>query len=68
MHFVVDDQKDGLITKPNGEAISRSLLKLLDSPEDAIEMGKQGYNKVQQKYNWEKLASKLSDIYTNLSN
>ena len=66
MHSVISHDKDGLIVNPHPEEISQSLLKLIISPNKAIQMGEQGYKKVQQEYNWDTLADKLANIYSRL--
>lgn len=63
---VIDDKKDGfLIDFDNREEIAERVMYLLDNKDERVKMGRMGYNKVKERYDWDKNLEKLRKIYTN---
>jgi glycosyltransferase involved in cell wall biosynthesis len=61
---VVNDGKDGyLIDFEDREELTNKILYLLKNDKIREEMGKKGYEKVKDKYDWEKNLEKLRRIY-----
>ena len=57
----------GLVVDPlDPEAISGAIEYLMQHPEDAREMGENGRQAVEKKYNWDREAKKLTDLYERL--
>jgi glycosyltransferase involved in cell wall biosynthesis len=61
---VVNDNEDGfLIDFDDRDQIAKRILYLLENENVRKEMGKNGYKKVKEKYDWDKNLSKLKAIY-----
>jgi glycosyltransferase involved in cell wall biosynthesis len=61
---VVDENNCGLIVDPTKpEEIAAAIEYLIEHPEEARKMGKNGRKAVLEKYNWEKESKKLLAIY-----
>ena len=57
----------GLLVDPlNPQAIADSILYILEHPEEAEEMGKNGRKAVKEKYNWSREEKKLLGLYMDL--
>jgi glycosyltransferase involved in cell wall biosynthesis len=64
---IVEGEKCGLTVDPlDPKAIAEAIRWLLEHPEEAEEMGKRGRRAVVEKYNWEREAEKLLDLYRKL--
>jgi glycogen synthase len=64
---VIDDGKDGYLVPFNDKYILAELiLKLHQNPKLAATMGMQGYNKVIEKYTWDKIYKETKAVYENL--
>lgn len=64
---VVDDGKDGILSSQDPEELARALLRLLQNPALAIAMGQSGYEKVQRRYTWPRIAADTLCIYGRLA-
>lgn len=65
---IVEDADCGILVDPmNPEAIATAISWLLDNPERAEEMGKNGRRAVEKKYNWAAEFTKLETLYKALS-
>lgn len=60
---VLDDGVNGLLVQQESSEIAEKILYLMDNPSIRTQMGEAGYQKVQEKYTWEKLAEKMQGIY-----
>jgi len=64
---IVEGEQCGLTVDPlDPKAIAEAIRWLLEHPEEAEEMGKRGRKAVLEKYNWEREAEKLLDLYRKL--
>lgn len=65
---VVIDNETGILVEPqNVEQISQAIIKLIEDKQLRLEMGKKGRQFVQEKYNWQKNAQKMEDLYYEIS-
>lgn len=64
---VVSDGQDGFLVEQSVEEITDRIIHLLSHPDRAADLGKAGYNKVQQRYSWPQLAQKTLAVYKTLS-
>ena len=55
-----------LVNSLNPEAIAEAILYILDNPEEAEQMGKQGRKAIEEKYNWDNEKGKLLELYADL--
>jgi glycosyltransferase involved in cell wall biosynthesis len=63
---VVDDGVNGLLTTQDPNELAEAVCSLLSDPAKCEAMGKAGWQKVQEKYTWEKLAGKTLAVYQEL--
>ena len=64
---IVEDNNCGICVNPhNIKAISEAINYLLDNPNDAEKMGKNGINIVKKKYNWQSEERKLLEKYISI--
>ncbi len=67
--IIVDELKCGICVNPYDEdAISKAIKYLLDNPELAKQMGRNGRKAVLNTYNWETQAKKLVTLYSQVKN
>lgn len=60
---LIDDGVDGLLFEPNnGQDLAQKMKALLAEPDKQLEMGKNGFLKVQQHFSWEKIAHQTRTI------
>lgn len=65
---VIDSADCGLLVDPlDPDAIARALLWLIENPEEAEAMGRRGQVAIAEKYNWEREARKLVELYSSLA-
>ncbi|HDH31697.1 MAG TPA: glycosyltransferase family 1 protein [Candidatus Wolfebacteria bacterium] len=66
---IIEDGVSGLIiNKEDSEELATAIIKLLDDPKKAEEMGKKGREIVEQKFTWEKVVEKYEkEIYNRLN-
>ena len=63
----VKERNAGRIVKPKDEkALAEAIIEILEDEMLAKKMGKNGRKLVEEKYMWEKIAAKLSDLYEGL--
>ncbi|MFG6100446.1 glycosyltransferase family 4 protein [Leptothoe sp. ISB3NOV94-8A] len=60
---VITDGVDGFLVEQTAESIAGRLLELLGQPKVANAMGEAGYQKVQQKFAWSAIATKVDKAY-----
>ena len=61
---IIDTDKCGIYVNPDSkEDIVRAILYLLDNPQKANEIGKNGRKAVMEKYNWSTQEEKLLELY-----
>ena len=64
---IVEGNNCGICVDPlNSAEISQAIQWILDNPEQAREMGRNGYRAVIEKYNWDVEAAKLKKLYQDL--
>jgi len=64
---IVEGNNCGICVDPlNSAEISQAIQWILDNPEQAQEMGRNGYKAVVEKYNWDVEAVKLKKLYQDL--
>lgn len=64
----VEENKCGICVNPlNPKEIAKAVEYLIEHPEEARKMGKNGRKAVLEKYNWENESKKLLDIYRQLT-
>ena len=64
---IVEGNKCGLIVNPlDPEEIARAIEYLINHPDEARRMGKNGRRAVLEKYNWENESKKLLKLYEGL--
>jgi glycosyltransferase involved in cell wall biosynthesis len=65
---IVEGNNCGLTVNPlDPEDIARAIEYLIEHPEEARKMGKNGRKAVKEKYNWEAESQKLIELYKNLT-
>ncbi|MDR7073173.1 glycosyltransferase family 4 protein [Fictibacillus barbaricus] len=65
---IVSANECGICVDPlNIEEIAKAIQTILDNPEKAAEMGKNGRRAIEEKYNWEKESERLIELYERLS-
>lgn len=66
---IIVDENCGICVNPNNiDEIENAIRKLVNNPKLATEMGKNGYNLVISKYNWENIKDKLLNTYEDVIN
>lgn len=61
---VVDHDVNGLLTPPaDAEKLSQAIGRLLSSADTRFQMGVQGRRKVEQRYDWPAIVSRLESVY-----
>jgi glycosyltransferase involved in cell wall biosynthesis len=69
MHEVINEKKDGILVEfDNTENLCDEILSLLASPEKRLQMGENGYAKIQKQNNWYQIASQTLNFYRSLKN
>ena len=63
---VIDNNLNGLLTHQDKEELSDKISYLLSNPDQSKKMGKQGWQKVQNCYTWDKIAKKTLSVYKGL--
>ncbi|XOF34030.1 MAG: glycosyltransferase family 4 protein [Candidatus Electrothrix sp. YB6] len=65
---IIDGAQCGLLVDPlQPKSIAEAIDWLLDHPEEAEQMGKNGRKAVVERYNWETESKKLLDVYSKLN-
>lgn len=60
---VIEDGVDGLLARQMPEEIAAAIDRLLANPAECRAMGESGWNKVQARFTWERLAAQTLDVY-----
>jgi len=61
---IVEEYRCGICVDPNRvDKIADAIMYLLDNPSKAEQMGRNGYNAVKMKYNWQNEEKKLLELY-----
>ena len=63
---VITDSKDGFLVEQDRAMIADRILSLLENEAHAIEMGKAGKKKVEEKYTWERIQEHVENVYNTL--
>lgn len=64
---IIEGNNCGICVDPmKPKEIAEAINYILSNPDVVVEMGKNGKNAVEQKYNWETESKKLLDLYANL--
>ena len=66
MTDVISDGQDGLLVKQESPAIADAIVNLLQDPVRRTRIGRLGYQKVQEHYDWQKLTEQVVSVYTDL--
>ena len=67
--YVIEDGKTGVLVNPeNSEDLSNAIRKLLENPDLATQMGKNGYEKVVEVFNSECMTEKILEVYKSVIN
>jgi len=64
---LIDDGVDGFVVPQEPEAIADRLLRVLDNPALAADMGCRGKEKVERRFSWAAIAQAHLDIYEHLT-
>jgi len=64
---VIDEGRDGLLSSQDASELAEAISYLLSHPSDCQAMGDCGWQKVQDRYTWDRLAKKTLDVYRGLS-
>jgi glycosyltransferase involved in cell wall biosynthesis len=64
---VIDEGRDGLLSSQDAPELAEAISYLLSHPSDCRAMGDCGWQKVQEKYTWDRLAKKTLDVYREFS-
>ena len=65
---LVDDGRTGiLVDKENSEQLARAIESLMNSPHKRVEMGKNGYEKVKEKFSMSTMVSAYTDLFMNMT-
>ncbi|WLR52859.1 glycosyltransferase family 4 protein [Bacillus tianshenii] len=61
---VINESRAGMTVEPNNVTeVASAIEQIVLNPQEAIQMGENGRNSVEEKYNWELESSKLIDLY-----
>lgn len=63
---VIDHGDDGLLCRQCPEQLADSIRELLSDPHRAAAMGRRGWEKVQRKYTWQRIAQQTAEVYRSL--
>jgi glycosyltransferase involved in cell wall biosynthesis len=63
---ILEDGKEGFLTKPDDKEIAEALAKLLGNKTMREEMGKNGRKKATEKYEWKVVGEKIEETYREL--
>ncbi|MFY0697402.1 MAG: glycosyltransferase family 4 protein [Balneola sp.] len=64
----INDNKSGILVNPNNtEEIADAVIKLIENPDEAKKMGKNGRSAILSKYNWKSEEEKLLRLYRSLN-
>lgn len=66
LHTVINHQHDGLLCAQHPASIAESIIRLLSDPQLRTQMGLAGQVKVRTRYNWERIADTMHDVYVDL--
>jgi len=64
---VIANGQDGLLVEQDPAAIAAAILRLLRDEALRKRMGEMGYQKVQSRYNWERLTEQVENLYYSLT-
>ncbi len=66
---VIVEGKHGLLTEPmNSEDLAGKIRTLIENPDMAERMGKNGRDRVEEKFTWSKVAKELEEVYGSIVN
>jgi len=60
---IKDDQTGLLVPEKNPDAIAKAVLRLLDDPAYARQLGEQGYARARDYYSWDRIMAQYNSIY-----
>ncbi len=64
---VIDEGKHGLLTEPmNSEDLAGKIRTLIENPDMADRMGKNGRKRVEEKFTWSKVAKEIEEVYESI--
>ncbi|HOZ48560.1 MAG TPA: glycosyltransferase family 4 protein [Candidatus Hydrogenedentes bacterium] len=63
---VIDEGQDGLLSSQDPDELAAAITRLLGDPNLRTVMGRAGWEKVQRRYTWERLAQRTLDVYKGL--
>lgn len=67
--YVIEDNVTGLLVDPeNTSDLADAIRKFLKNPDLVIQMGKNGYNKVEEVFNSEHMTKKILEVYKSVIN
>jgi glycosyltransferase involved in cell wall biosynthesis len=61
---VVTTDADGIVIDPVPDEIFKSIIDLYENPDKMLRLVKEGNKTLQNKYNWEKIATEFINIYS----
>lgn len=65
--YVIDDGKNGLLVPPKDpQALAGAIMKILENPKLAKQMGENGYKKVKDNFTWDKKVIETEKIVENI--
>jgi glycosyltransferase involved in cell wall biosynthesis len=66
---VIENGKTGLLVDPeNIDELADAICKLLKNPELAVQMGKNGYKKVEEVFNSDHMTQQILEVYKSAIN
>lgn len=69
MNEVIDDQKNGLLARPNDtEDLAEKIIHLYNHPETVISYGEAGYQKLTKYYTLKRMTDEMEEIYKAIKN
>ncbi|MEM1520205.1 MAG: glycosyltransferase family 4 protein [Candidatus Korarchaeum sp.] len=63
---IVEECNCGIVVPPDHDKMAEAIIELYEDPEYARRLGENGRRAVEEKYNWERDARKLRDLYASL--
>jgi len=63
----IEHGTDGVKVRPHPDSIGEGLSRVVDSPEKALSMGREGLEKVKKEFPWSRVAERMEESYRKLA-